>query len=66
MLRKGQSFLVAGIVLTILSMAVTAGYFPDWKWIYIASDLVLIVATILVIWGVVLVVRSIIRKKENR
>ena len=55
-------FLVTGIVLTILSMAVTAGYFPDWKWIYIASDIILIAAAILVIWGVVLVVSSKIRK----
>lgn len=62
MLRKGQMFLVTGIVLTILSMAVTAGYFPDRKWIYIASDIILIAAAILVIWGVVLVVSSKIRK----
>ena len=55
-------FLVTGIVLTILSMAVTAGYFPDRKWIYIASDIILIAAAILVIWGVVLVVSSKIRK----
>jgi len=62
MLRKGQMFLVTGILLTILSMAVNAGYFPDRKWIFIASDIIMIAAAILVIWGVVLVVRSKIRK----
>jgi hypothetical protein len=53
---------VTGILLTILSMAVNAGYFPDRKWIFIASDIIMIAAAILVIWGVVLVVRSKIRK----
>lgn len=59
-------FLVSGILLTLLSMAVTAGYFPDRKWIFIASDIVMILATIMVIWGVVLVARSKFRKKEER
>ena len=63
MLRKGQTFLITGMLLTIISMTITRGYLPDRKWIYIASDIFLIIATVLVIWGVVLVVRAKIKRR---
>jgi hypothetical protein len=44
-------------------MLMTTGYFPDWKWIYITSDIFLLAATVLVIWGVVLVARSKLKRK---
>jgi hypothetical protein len=49
--RKGQVLLIGGVLLIVFSMLMTTGYFPNWKWIYITSDIFLLAATVLVIWG---------------
>lgn len=63
--RKGQVFLVVGILLTLLSMLLTKEFIPDQKWIFILSDLLLLGSAVLVVWGFILVVRSKFRKRKE-
>jgi hypothetical protein len=61
--KRGQLFLMTGVVLTIISMVMAQKYDPEKAWIYLLSDLFLIISTILVIWGIVLVVKAKLKKK---
>jgi hypothetical protein len=63
--KKGQILLVAGILLTLLSMVLTKDFVPDSKWIFILSDILLLVSAVMVIWGFVLVVRSKFSKRDK-
>jgi hypothetical protein len=65
MKQKGQILLVTGILLTLLSMVLTKDFVPESKWIFVLSEVLLLASAVLVIWGFILVVRSIFRKQNK-
>gem|GEM_PF-2761012 len=65
MKQKGQILLVAGILLTLLYMVLTKNAAPESKGILIFSEILLLVSAVMVIWGFILVVRSIFRKRNK-
>ncbi len=63
--RKGQVLLFVGIMLTLLSMVMTKDFVPDKKWIFVLSEIMLLVSAVMVIWGFILVVRAKFRKRDK-
>lgn len=65
MKQKGQILLVAGILLTLLYMVLTNKVVPESRWILIFSEILLLVSAVMVIWGFILVMRSLFRKQNK-
>ena len=63
--KNGRYLLIAGILLTLFSVLLTKDYFPDEKWVYLLSDITLIFAAVMVVWGFVLVLIAKIRKAKR-
>lgn len=63
--KNGRYLLIAGILLTLFSVLLTKDYFPDEKWVYLLSDITLILAAVMVVWGFVLVIIAKIRKAKR-
>ncbi len=63
--RKGQVLLLVGIMFTLLSMVLTKDFVPDEKWIFVLSEVMLLVSAVMVIWGFILVVRAKFRKRDK-
>lgn len=65
MKQKGQILLVAGILLTLLYMVLTNKVMPESRWILIFSEILLLASAVMVIWGFILVMRSLFRKQNK-